>query len=203
VELDFIIEDGKTTVTSTLKVKKNPKVDHTSASSEEDEASTSLVLDGDSTSVTLVDIEMDGVKLHPDQDYTLTENSLTLLQVHDGAVIKTTVTIVPEDNTQLSGLYKSGPMYCTQCEAMGFRRITYYPDRPDNVRTLGRLHTWCAVVIGCSTMLLLCVVVVISFPPSSNSHTHTPPHTSHTSALCIYLPLPYCIVPGWVIDGSL
>lgn len=33
----------------------------------------------------------------------------------------------------LAGLYKSGPMYCTQCEAMGFRRITYYPDRPDNM----------------------------------------------------------------------
>jgi aminopeptidase N len=45
----------------------------------------------------------------------------------------TKVKIVPEENTQLSGLYKSGGMYCTQCEAMGFRRITYYPDRPDNM----------------------------------------------------------------------
>ncbi|GMH61857.1 hypothetical protein TrRE_jg12275, partial [Triparma retinervis] len=41
----------------------------------------------------------------------------------------------PEDNTQLSGFYKSGPMYCSQCEAEGFRRITYYPDRPDNMAT--------------------------------------------------------------------
>ena len=42
-----------------------------------------------------------------------------------GAVLETNVKIVPEDNTQLSGLYKSGPMYCSQCEATGFRRITY------------------------------------------------------------------------------
>jgi aminopeptidase N len=47
--------------------------------------------------------------------------------------LETVVEIIPEDNTQLSGLYKSGAMYCTQCEAMGFRRITYYPDRPDNM----------------------------------------------------------------------
>ncbi|GIQ85335.1 peptidase M1, alanyl aminopeptidase, partial [Kipferlia bialata] len=42
-----------------------------------------------------------------------------------------TVDIVPEDNSQLSGLYKSSGLYCTQCEAMGFRRITYFMDRPD------------------------------------------------------------------------
>jgi len=55
----------------------------------------------------------------------------------DGKEFKldTEVTIVPEDNTQLSGFYKSGPMYCSQCEAEGFRRITYYPDRPDNMAT--------------------------------------------------------------------
>ena len=41
--------------------------------------------------------------------------------------------IIPELNTKLSGLYKSSNMYCTQCEAMGFRRITYYIDRPDNM----------------------------------------------------------------------
>ena len=39
--------------------------------------------------------------------------------------------IVPEENTRLEGLYRSGDTYCTQCEAEGFRRITYYPDRPD------------------------------------------------------------------------
>ena len=41
------------------------------------------------------------------------------------------VEIAPEDNTALEGLYMSKGMYCTQCEAEGFRKITYYPDRPD------------------------------------------------------------------------
>merc|ERR1719329_644685 len=46
-------------------------------------------------------------------------------------VLKIRVSIVPEENTQLSGLYFSGCMYCTQMEAEGFRRFTYFPDRPD------------------------------------------------------------------------
>ena len=45
-------------------------------------------------------------------------------------IVRSTVEIIPEDNTQLSGLYKDGSgMFCSQCEAQGFRRITYYPDR--------------------------------------------------------------------------
>ena len=51
----------------------------------------------------------------------------------ENVTLQTEVEIVPEENTQLSGMYKSGEMYCSQCEAMGFRRITYYPDRPDNM----------------------------------------------------------------------
>ena len=64
---------------------------------------------------------------------------MILLKPTDGGILTTTVEIVPEDNTQLSGLYKSGPMYCTQCEAQGFRRITYFPDRPDNMSTYARV----------------------------------------------------------------
>jgi len=56
------------------------------------------------------------------------------------AIVRTTVEVVPEDNTKLAGLYKSGPIYCTQCEAMGFRRITYYPDRPDNMAVFERVR---------------------------------------------------------------
>ena len=55
-------------------------------------------------------------------------------------VLTTRVKIIPETNTQLSGLYKSGSMYCTQCEAMGFRRITYYPDRPDNMAIFDKVR---------------------------------------------------------------
>ena len=49
----------------------------------------------------------------------------------DGFLLETEVEIAPADNTALEGLYMSKGMYCTQCEAEGFRKITYYPDRPD------------------------------------------------------------------------
>ncbi|MDP6963910.1 MAG: aminopeptidase N, partial [Planctomycetota bacterium] len=60
---------------------------------------------------------------------------LLLHQVDDAFTLKTVVKIEPHLNTQLSGLYKSGSMFCTQCEALGFRRITYYLDRPDVMTT--------------------------------------------------------------------
>ena len=52
-------------------------------------------------------------------------------------VLETEVEVDPEDNTELSGLYLSNGMFCTQCEAQGFRRITWYPDRPD---VMARFH---------------------------------------------------------------
>jgi hypothetical protein len=131
INMDFNIRDGKTIVESELYIEKNPKL-------LEDEwdpdASHDLVLDGDETSVTLLEVTLDGRVLKEDNgDYTLDSTKLIIKNPPSGSLLKTKVSIVPEDNTQLSGLYQSGPMYCTQCEAMGFRRITYYPDRPDNV----------------------------------------------------------------------
>ncbi|GMH88628.1 hypothetical protein TrVE_jg3264 [Triparma verrucosa] len=128
VTLDFDIYSGSTIVKSTLSVVKN-------------EGSTvekgDLILDGDDSSVKLKEIYLDGEKLNSGSDYTLTSSQLI---VHSSCFtgkssfkLETTVSIVPEDNTQLSGFYKSGSMYCSQCEAEGFRRITYYPDRPDNM----------------------------------------------------------------------
>jgi aminopeptidase N len=75
-----------------------------------------LVLDGDETCVKLLSLAVDGKELTEGIDYTLAPGKLTLLSPAAGSVIKTVVEIVPEENTQLSGLYKSGPMYCTQCE---------------------------------------------------------------------------------------
>ena len=49
----------------------------------------------------------------------------------DAAVVETLVEIAPDKNSQLMGLYASGGILCTQCEAEGFRRITFFPDRPD------------------------------------------------------------------------
>ena len=63
-------------------------------------------------------------------DYQLTSQSLTL-EVPDRCLFSCVTTIYPRDNTSLEGLYQSGGMYCTQCEAEGFRKITFYLDRPD------------------------------------------------------------------------
>ena len=91
-----------------------------------------LVLDGQQLellSVTLADRELS------DADYQLTENHLTLHPTSTTFTVDTSVKIHPETNTALEGLYKSGTMFCTQCEAEGFRKITYYLDRPDVMST--------------------------------------------------------------------
>ena len=87
-----------------------------------------LVLDGQQLellSVTLADQELSA------GDYQLSENTLTLQPASASFTVDTSVRIHPETNTALEGLYKSGTMFCTQCEAEGFRKITYYLDRPD------------------------------------------------------------------------
>ncbi|SEQ37831.1 aminopeptidase N [Thalassovita taeanensis] len=75
----------------------------------------------------LISASIDGAPVTP----TLTETGLTC-DVPDGPFVwETEVEIAPAGNTALEGLYMSNGMYCTQCEAEGFRKITYYPDRPD------------------------------------------------------------------------
>jgi aminopeptidase N len=64
-------------------------------------------------------------------DYQLSDSHLTLQPDSASFVIDSSVRIHPESNTALEGLYKSSGMFCTQCEAEGFRKITYYLDRPD------------------------------------------------------------------------
>eukprot|EP00956_Cyclotella_meneghiniana_P040491 scaffold197410_cov50-Cyclotella_meneghiniana.AAC.1 len=132
VELEFALFDGYTVVQSTLYIGKNPN--YTSADNDEDEG---LVLNGDETNVKLLSLSKDDMALSS-SDYTLSPGKLVVANVKDGSVVQMTVEIVPEDNTQLSGLYKSGGMFCSQCEAEGFRRITYYPDRPDVMATFKR-----------------------------------------------------------------
>lgn len=133
INMDFDIRDGKTTVTSELCVVPNPK----------GLGSGDLVLDGDETEVKLMKLELDGRELVEGNDYLLSPGKLIVKgsAFKDGTgVLKTVVDLVPEKNTQLSGLYKSGNMYCSQCEAMGFRRITYYPDRPDNMAVFDKIR---------------------------------------------------------------
>ena len=87
-----------------------------------------LVLDGqllELQSIKLADVDLTTA------DYLLTDDSLTVHPKTDSFTLDTTVKIHPETNTALEGLYKSSGMFCTQCEAEGFRKITYYLDRPD------------------------------------------------------------------------
>ena len=87
-----------------------------------------LVLDGQQ--LELLSISLDDRPLTA-ADYQLTDSHLTLQPTQSQFVIDSSVRIHPESNTALEGLYQSGTMFCTQCEAEGFRKITYYLDRPD------------------------------------------------------------------------
>ncbi len=87
-----------------------------------------LVLDGEG--LELVSITLDGTPLAEDA-YTLTDTTLTVHAPPARFMLETEAVIHPETNTALEGLYKSSGNFCTQCEAEGFRRITWYLDRPD------------------------------------------------------------------------
>ncbi|WP_409271761.1 aminopeptidase N [Pseudomonas sp. KCJK9111] len=87
-----------------------------------------LVLDGQQ--LELVRAALDDEPLQ-EGDYQIDASSLTVQPRAEHFTLDTTVRIHPETNTALEGLYKSGKMFCTQCEAEGFRKITYYLDRPD------------------------------------------------------------------------
>jgi aminopeptidase N len=89
-----------------------------------------LVLHGEE--LTLLSIALDGRALGP-ADYQLDGKSLTIPGVPDHFVLETVCEIAPAANTALEGLYQSNGMFCTQCEPEGFRRITWFLDRPDNL----------------------------------------------------------------------
>lgn len=78
----------------------------------------------------LLQVSVDNEVL-PDEAYQVTGDSLLLHTLPEQCVLSCKTRIRPQDNTSLEGLYKSHKMFCTQCEAEGFRKITYYLDRPD------------------------------------------------------------------------
>ncbi len=119
IDLEFFLEEEDTRVRATMAVRRNP------ASSAE---GADLVLDGEE--LTHVSVSMDGEVLSADA-YTVSESALSIHAPSDSFQLVTEVRINPRGNTALSGLYKTGANYCTQCEAEGFRRITWYLDRPD------------------------------------------------------------------------
>ncbi|MFC4161335.1 aminopeptidase N [Chitinimonas lacunae] len=119
VDLTFELDEEATRVTSRLVLHRNPAHPDRGAA---------LRLDG--REMTLESLRLDGVALEADA-YQLDEESLTIAAVPDTAILEVVTLIHPELNTSLMGLYKSNGNFFTQCEAEGFRKITYYLDRPD------------------------------------------------------------------------
>lgn len=118
--LTFELHEDHTLVHAQLVMRRNPE--------RADGNLPALVLDGQQ--LELLSLSMDDRELGA-ADYQLTDSHLTLQPVAEQFTLDSTVRIHPESNTALEGLYKSGKMFCTQCEAEGFRKITYYLDRPD------------------------------------------------------------------------
>jgi len=118
VKLRFEIQEESTRVISELQLSRNP-----SARPSED-----IELDGQQ--MELVSVLMDGKVLVPG-DYSLNADKLVIKNAPDSCALTIEVLIKPQQNTALEGLYSSGDFLLTQCEAEGFRKITYFPDRPD------------------------------------------------------------------------
>jgi aminopeptidase N len=78
----------------------------------------------------LKSIQLNGQTLSAEQ-YHLDSEQLVITDAPDEVIVQTQVIIHPESNTQLEGLYKAGDLFVTQNEPEGFRKITFYPDRPD------------------------------------------------------------------------
>jgi aminopeptidase N len=118
VSLRFELYEEKTLVHAVLHVNAN------------ENASPDANLELHGEQLRLIEVRMDDKQLS-EQDYLLSAESLTIHNVPDQFVLTTLVEIDPAQNTALEGLYLSSGNYCTQCEAEGFRKITYYLDRPD------------------------------------------------------------------------
>lgn len=119
VHLTFEIDASVTRVRSVLAMRKNP---------ESALDSNECILDGEH--LELVSIKIEGRQLKGNE-YQRTDQSLLLSSLPDKFDLEIETLIQPDQNTALEGLYHSGSLLCTQCEAEGFRRISYYMDRPD------------------------------------------------------------------------
>ena len=117
VELSIDLDPGKTRVLNKMQVRRNPDV-----------ATQPLRLDGEELNLARVMVNGQGTSFKMDQGQLVLEN---LPEGHDSFELEIFTTCSPQKNTQLSGLYLSQDAFFTQCEAQGFRRITYFLDRPD------------------------------------------------------------------------
>src|ERR1700759_3450684 len=117
VQLDFALEPQATRVTSKLQIERKRD-------------GAALVLHGEE--LKLVSIALNGQALK-EGDYKLDGKSRTIAAVPSRFTLETVCEIAPAANTALEGLYQSNGMFCTQCEPEGFRHITWFLDRPDNL----------------------------------------------------------------------
>ncbi|MBM3368285.1 MAG: aminopeptidase N, partial [Betaproteobacteria bacterium] len=120
VELEVDIRDQDALVTALLSLRRNPAARSPEAP---------LELNGDELELLSLDID-GGPAAH-----SVTPELLTVPGVPDAFTLRTVTRIVPQNNTKLEGLYAAASGFVTQCEAQGFRRITWYPDRPDVLAT--------------------------------------------------------------------
>ncbi|WP_372715684.1 M1 family aminopeptidase, partial [Immundisolibacter sp.] len=118
VQLEFDLDPASTRVRGRLELRRNPA----------GRRDAPLVLDGQG--LKLRRVSRDGYLMRA-SEYEVTPDTLTIPGLPDTVCIETEVQIDPSANAALEGLYQSRGMLCTQCEAEGFRRITYFPDRPD------------------------------------------------------------------------
>lgn len=113
IHLDFLLDPQQTRVTNTMQVKRVSE-------------STSIELDG--VGLTLLSVKVDNEVV---EHFTLTDTSLSIPVTQESFTLTIQSECAPQANTALEGLYFAADAYCTQCEAEGFRRITYFMDRPD------------------------------------------------------------------------
>jgi aminopeptidase N len=118
VALTFTLLPAATEVISTVQYRRNPS------------AASNATLELDGHDMEMASIKLDGDAL-PQATYQLHDQGLRISDAPDSFELEITTRLNPEANTALEGLYRSGGNYCTQCEAQGFRRITFYQDRPD------------------------------------------------------------------------
>jgi len=116
IALEFDLDPGRTRVTAVTHYRRNPQ------------GAGGFAIDGDGLS--LVDVSLDGRRLGAG-DFDATPDRLSIPGVPDAFTLRVVTELQPSSNTTLSGLYVSNGNFFTQCEAQGFRRITYFPDRPD------------------------------------------------------------------------
>ena len=117
VELGFDLDPARTIVANRLTMRRNP-----------DSAQREIELYGEN--LELVALRMNGRELG-EQDYRIAGSLLTIPDTPEEVTLEIETICVPEQNTTLNGLYTSNGSFYTQCEAEGFRAITYFPDRPD------------------------------------------------------------------------